>query len=132
MSAGGAYTPIHIDFPLLAQLVYVIAKEGAMKLILMFPPNQNNLSLMFRRHRNESPLSWESGKRLYEYELMVDISQFTGLQIAILKHGNYLIMPEGMLHTVLTVGTAGNHLFGPSDFSDIGIGFCKRRGLRKD
>ena len=47
---------------------------------------------------------------------MLEISQFTGLQIVILGHGQFYILPEGAPHAVMTVGTAGSHISFTSDF----------------
>jgi len=63
VSAGGGYIPIHIDYTILAQLFVVIAKDGGKKILYTFPPNETNLSLMARRHRRESSLSWETGTK---------------------------------------------------------------------
>ena len=32
-----------------------------MKLLVAFEPNESNLALMSRRHRNENPMGWDSG-----------------------------------------------------------------------
>ena len=40
----------------------------------------------------------------------IDFLKMSGLKISILKHGEYMVIEEGALHCVLTVGTAGSHL----------------------
>ena len=45
--------------------------------------------------------------RVLFYLTLVDFDKLTGLQVAILSHGEYVIIPEGTLQCVLTVGTAG-------------------------
>ena len=111
LTAGGMYTPIHFDFTFLAQFTLVIAKGAAKKLFLMWPANENNLSFMHRRARGETPVGWEDGcSPSYYHSDVLDFRKLTGLKVTILRHGQYIIMPEHTLHCVLTVGTAGNIL----------------------
>jgi hypothetical protein len=59
LTAGGTYTALHYDYTFLASLVLVVAKDGGKKLFLMWPPNENNMRLMKRRARGETPFGWE-------------------------------------------------------------------------
>jgi hypothetical protein len=104
---GGMYTGMHYDYTFLAQTASVNAKSGAVKLFLMWPPNENNLSLMRRRARAETSTGWEDGIFSDSDQFMVDFDKFTGLHIAFLRHHESLIMPEQTLHVVMTHGTAG-------------------------
>lgn len=111
LSAGGMYTPIHYDFTFLAQFTLVIAKGTAKKLFFMWPANENNLLFLRRRARGETPVGWEDGPPPNpDVSDFVDFCRLTGLRVAILSHGQYIIMPEHTLHCVLTVGTAGRIL----------------------
>jgi hypothetical protein len=57
VTPGGSYTQVHNDLDALCSLAAVISEhKNARKLFVMFKLNENNRSLMSRRHNSEISL----------------------------------------------------------------------------